>query len=673
MVLQAIRERLNGIIAIFIFAILIIPFAFVGVGSYFSSDAVNVVARVNDAEITTTEFTQSFQNYRRRMQSLLGDNFDPVQFEQATIKRQHLDNMIDRELLAQASLQTGLSVDDGSLANAIREMPIFQVDGEFNQEVYQSRLVALGMTPQQYQDEMRAELIMDQFPSSIMTSAIATDLELKQLARLQDQSRSFKALIVPAKDAAESGDETAAEQSAEPENSVETAEEVASGEVVEKAAEEIVGEIDEAALLAWYEGHQDDYRSPEQVVIEYVELDASNMTDNVEPDDEQLQARFEEQKARFVTPESRLASHILINVAANADEATVESARQKAAAIVEQLKDGADFAELARTQSEDVGSASQGGDLGWVEPGFMVQAFEDALYALTLAKPLSEPVQTGFGWHVIRLVDIRPAEGMSFEEARETLLQEYIAEQQDRQYLEQADRLVDIIYEDPTTLNAAAEALGLEVKQLGPFGRTGGSGLAANPVVVDAAFSDLVLAQASVSDPVDIGENHMVMLKLKEYLPEAVKPFEEVREQVQTAVRFDIAMKAAEQQAQALLARVEAGEDMAALAAETGVELLEAEDAQRQGSPYPAELVASVFRMQAPEGDSGRREVLPMSDGYAVVNLVSIKDGELTDDDLIKQQNYRRRIANATANSETYGFLRSLRSKSDIEVFEDRL
>jgi len=675
MVLQAIRERLNGIIAIFIFAILIIPFAFVGVGSYFSSDAVNVVARVNDAEITTTEFTQSFQNYRRRMQSLLGDNFDPVQFEQATIKRQHLDNMIDRELLAQASLQTGLSVDDGSLANAIREMPIFQVDGEFNQEVYQSRLVALGMTPQQYQDEMRAELIMDQFPSSIMTSAIATDRELEQFARLQDQSRAFRALIVPAEKVAEPSAEAEAEanESTGAENPGETAEDVASVEVAEEVVETIAEDVDEASLLAWYEGHQDNYRSPEQVVIEYVELDASTLTDSVEPDDEQLQARFEEQKARFVTPESRLASHILINVAANADEATIESARQKASAIVDQIKDGADFAELARTQSEDVGSASQGGDLGWVEPGFMVQAFEDALYALTLAKPLSEPVQTGFGWHVIRLVDIRPAEGMSFEEARETLLQEYIAEQQDRQYLEQADRLVDIIYEDPTTLTAAAEALGLEVKQLGPFGRTGGSGLAANPVVVDAAFSDLVLAQASVSDPVDIGENHMVMLKLKEYLPEAVKPFEEVREQVQTAVRLDIAMKAAEQQAQALLARVEAGEDMAALAAETGVELLEAEDAQRQGSPYPAELVASVFRMQAPEGDSGRREVLPMSDGYAVVNLVSIKDGELTDDDLIKQQNYRRRIANATANSETYGFLRSLRSKSDIEVFEDRL
>lgn len=667
MVLQAIRERLSGIIAIFIFGILIIPFAFVGVGDYFASDSVNVVAKVNDSDITTTEFTQSFQNYRRRMQSLLGDNFDPVQFEQLTIKRQHLDNMIDRELVAQASLQTGLSVDDAALAKAIREMPIFQVDGEFNKEVYLSRLVALGMTPAQYQDEMRAELIMDQFPSSIMTSAIATDWELKQLTRLQDQSRAFKALIIPAEKAIEP--KVAAEDEAQEEQKPEESSEAVTAETAKTAADE----IDEAALLAWYEGHQDDYRSPERVIIEYVELEAHAMTDNVEPDEELLQARFEEQKARFVSPESRLASHILITVPANADEATVESARQKALDIAEQARGGADFAELARTYSEDTGSAGQGGDLGWVEPGFMVQAFEDALYALTLAKPLSEPVQTGFGWHVIRLVDVRPAEGMSFEEARETLLQEYVTEQQDRQFLEQADRLVDIIYEDPTTLTSAAEALGLEIKQLGPFSRTDGEGLAANSAVVDTAFSDLVLTQASASDPVDIGENHMVVLKLKEYLPEAVKPFEEVREEVQATVKFDLAMRAAEQQAQALLVRLQAGEDLAALAEESGLELLHAEDARRMGSPYPAELVARVFRMSLPEEGASRQELLDLSDGYAVVDLLSVTDGELKDDDLIRQQNYRRRIANGTANAETYGFLRSLRSKSEIEIFEDKL
>lgn len=664
MVLQAIRERLTGIIAIFIFAILIIPFAFVGVGSYFSSDAVNVIARVNDSDITTTEFTTSFQNYRRRMQSVLGDGFDPVQFEQPIIKRQHLDNMIDRELIAQVSLQSGLAVDDATLADAIREMQSFQVDGEFNHEVYQSRLVSLGMTPAQYENEMRAELIMDQFPSTLMTSAIATNWELKEYTRLQDQSRAFKAIIVKAETAEQ---ETSGSETADP-----PAEAQLQGKT-ELAEVEVASEVDEAELLAWYEANPDDYRSPEQVIVEYVELDASKLTDNLEPDEEKLQARFDEQKARFITPESRLASHILIAVSADADDAAIESARQKAVEVAERAQDGADFAELAQNYSDDAGSASHGGDLGWIEPGFMVQAFEDALFELTLAKPLSEPIQTGFGWHIIRLADIRPSEGMSFEEAREIMLQEYIAEQQDLHYLEQADRLVDLIYEDPTTLNAAAEALDLEVQQLGPFSRTDGQELAANSAVVDAAFSDLVLAQGSVSDPVDIGENHMVMLKLKEHLPESVKPFETVRQEVQAAVKRDKAMRVAAQKAEALLARAQSGEDLVPLAEETGNELLVADDARRQGSPYPAQLIARVFRMSPPETDASRIEVLPLDDGYAIVALESVTDGVLTEDDLISQQNYRRRIANATANAETYGFLRLLRSQSKIEVFEDRL
>jgi len=252
-------------------------------------------------------------------------------------------------------------------------------------------------------------------------------------------------------------------------------------------------------------------------------------------------------------------------------------------------------------------------------------------------------------------------------------LQEYAAEQQDRQFLEQADRLVDLIYEDPTTLNAAAEALDLEIHELGPFGRNGGEGLAANTALVEAAFSDLVLAQASVSDPVDIGENHMVMLKLKEHLPEAVKPFETVREQVLAAVELDQAMQAAELGAKDLLARAQAGEDLAVLAEVSGKELLVAEDARRQGSPYPEQLITRVFRMQQPEADATVLEVLPLDDGYALVKLLSVTDGVLTEDDLIRQQNYRRRIGNATANSETFGFLRLLRSQSEIEVFEDKL
>jgi len=374
MVLQTIRDRLTGIIAIFIFAILIIPFAFVGVSSYFTSDAVNAVAVVNDQEITINEFNQGFQNYRRRMQAQLGAAFDPELFDQAIVRRQFLDQMIDEELLAQVSVDAGLAVDNQVLAERIRSMEGFNVDGEFNTDVYQSRLAAQGMTPKQFEQEMRVSMILNQFPSSVVTSAIATDWEVRDYARLQDQQRTFKALIVPATPPA-----------------VEAVDESAEGDQPEPVVNE--EPVDEQEILAWYDDHADQYQSEERVSIEYLELNAATLGGSVEPDETELRARFEQQKTRFVTPEARLASHILIEVQPNAPDVDVDSARQQAEDLAERARAGEDFAELASEYSQDVGSAAQGGDLGWVEPGFMVQAFEDGLYDLSLDNPVSDPVQ----------------------------------------------------------------------------------------------------------------------------------------------------------------------------------------------------------------------------------------------------------------------------------------
>jgi len=640
MVLQAMRERLTGIIAFFIFAILIVPFAFVGVNSYFTSNAVNSVARVNDVDITTNDYSEGFQNYRRRMQSLLGAKFDPEQFDQPIIRRQFLDSLIDQYLLRQVSEEVGLTVDDETLARAIRNVPAFQVDGVFNADVYQTRLAAQGSNPHRFENEMRAQLVLDQFPGTITASAISTDWELKQFVRLHDQKRAFKAIVVNAG----SGDTGGPGE-----------------EVTDEAIEE------------WYQSHQQLYRSEEKVVIEYVELNAASMKEDVVPDEDQLRARFEEQKARFVTPESRLASHILIEVDPDADEATIETARQQAESLAERARAGEDFATLAKEYSQDVGSAAQGGDLGWVEPGFMVQAFEDGLYALTKEHPISDPVRSGFGWHVIYLRDIRPAEGMTFEEARETILAEYRTEMQEKKYLEQADRLVDLIYEDPTTLSSAAEVLGLEIHEAGPFGRNGGEGIAANPQVVNAAFSDLVLLQGSVSDPVDLGDNHMVMLRLKQHIPEAVLPLDQVRDSVIASVRHERALHNASERAENIVEQLQGGADSAAVAEAQSLELLAAESARRDDTEIPNDLLTQIFKLQPPEGDTPRNVVVPLSDGYAAVQLLRVVDGEVSDEDLQKIRNYRQRIANATANAEAVGFLRMLRKQSEVEVFEDKL
>ena len=389
MVLQTIRDRLNGIIAIFILGLLIIPFLFVGVSSYFTSDAVNSVAVVNDQDITISQFNQSFQNYRRRMQSLLGTNFDPEQFDQAIIRRQHLDAMIDQELLSQASFDAGLSVTNERLAAAIREIPAFHVDGEFNSDVYQSRLASQGRTAQQFEIDMRSQMVMNQFPSVIASSAISTKWELNDYVRLQEQERAFSAILVPVvlpESAPEEG-EGDSELSEGAEDAA--AEENSEAESADATETPVADEIDEESILAWYEAHPDDFRSQEQVIIEYIELDAATLGGQIAPDEEQLKARFEEQEARFITPESRLASHILIEVDAQAPEADIETARERAEALAGRARAGEDFAALAQEHSQDAGSAADGGDLGWVEPGFMVQAFEDGLYELTEESPIS--------------------------------------------------------------------------------------------------------------------------------------------------------------------------------------------------------------------------------------------------------------------------------------------
>jgi len=661
MVLQSIRDRLTGIIAIFIFAILIIPFAFVGVSSYFTSDAVNAVAVVNDQEITINDFNASFQNYRRRMQAQLGAAFDADLFDQAIIRRQYLDQMIDEELMAQVSIDAGLAVDDETLAQQIRNLESFQVDGEFNPDVYKAVLAAQGMTPTQLENDVRASMVLSQFPVSIASSAIATGWEVRDYARLADQTRAFKALIVPA----------FPEDDAEPAEAPE-----AEAEAVEEIAEEIVAEeiIDEEAIVAWYEEHKDEYLSQEMVTIELIELNAATLGGSVEPDDDLLMARFEEQKARFVTPEARLASHILIEVDSNAPSVDIESARQQAEDLAARVAAGEDFAELAKEFSQDAGSAQEGGDLGWIEPGFMVQAFEDGLYELSLARPVSEPVQTGFGWHIIYLRDIRPSEGMTFTEARDILVREHKTEADERRFLEQADRMVDIIYEDPTTLEAAADELGLEVQVVGPFGRQGAdSGIAANMELVNAAFSDLVLAQGVASDPIDLGENHIAVIRLKEHMPEAQLALEEVREQVVESVRSERAMEAASARAEELLASLAGGADVASLAEASGLELVEAEAATRNDPVIDARLRTQLFLLPVPGEEGPVQSVVELDRGFAVVQLDGVTDGELSDEEAFRKQAYSRRIASASANTETLGFVRMLREQSTIEVYEDRL
>ena len=638
MVLQSIRERLTGFLAFAIIGILIIPFALVGVSSYFTSSADNLIARVNDREITVAEFTESFGNYRRRTQAIMGASFDPEGFESLVTKRDHLDDLIDEEILNQTASNIRLNIDNERLAQQIREIPAFHVDGEFSLDVYLARLAGQGLSVQQFEQQVRGQFILSQLPTGVLSSSISTRTELEEFVGIYDEQRSFRTILIPP---------------------------VIEGTDIE---------FDESEIQNFYNENQSSFQSEEMVLLEYLELDVLDIPLGTEPDEDFLQSRFEDQKGRFISPEQRLISHILIEVTANEDEAVIATAEQSAQDIADRVRAGEDFAELAREFSSDVGSSELGGDLGWMGPGIMSESFETAMYDLSMDSAISDPVQTGFGWHIIQLREIQPSTGMSFEEARITLINEHQLEESEREFLDRADLLVDMIYEDPTTLDSAALDLGIDVQTLGPFGRTGGEGLAANPEVISAAFSELVLLQGSVSDPIKLSDNHLIMVRAREHFPIAVRPLDEVRDEIAVEIQMTRALDVAKSTADRLLAELnEPGTDFETLAETNGYSVILTEAAKRQSFVPDFTVVENVFHLDAPTDGEVLSTVVDSLNGYALVVLDNVTSGSLEEGAVLNEQQYKRQIANSAASIEVTGLLRQLRDAADVEIFEDRL
>jgi peptidyl-prolyl cis-trans isomerase D len=637
MLLQSIRDRLTGVLAFIILGLLIVPFAFVGVNEYLSAGSGNQVAMVNEEEITFEAFNQSFINYRRQMQQRLGDGFNPADYDSLVARLEHLDRMIDEELLRQAAVSLEFAVDDERLAETIREIPAFQVDGAFNADVYQARVNAMGMTVPQFESQLRQSAAISTLPQAISTSSFATDREYREFVALTEQTRDFQVVMVPA------------------------------------VLEDVPESVSEETLLAWYEENQAQFQTEEQVTIEYVEIDGSVLPGSELPSEDDLLAAYEAQQGRFITPERRRVSHILIEAPAGASQAEIDAARLRAEAIAAQAGSGEDFAALAASSSEDIGSASLGGDLGFLEPGIMAESFETAVFELSLDEPISDPVQTGFGWHVIKLTDIEPSSGMSFEEAREVLLEEAREANAERAFLDLADRLVDIVYEDPTTLEAASLDLGLEIRSEGPFTRAGGNGIASNPEVIEAAFSDLVLVQESASDLIDLGPTDAVVLRLLEHEPVRTQTFEEVRDAVVEGVREELAMTRAQEQAEALLARVAAGESLEAISETETLTLETVEAAGRQSLAPDPLVVQNVFKLPRPAGETPGLHVVEGMNGYSLVSLQSVVDGEVADDAPLASRQARAMMGTINASVESWALVRQLRENSEVRIFEENL
>ncbi len=626
--LQAIREKTSGWIAYFIIGLISIPFALWGINSYLGGGKEQPAAVVNGNEISARDLDRAYARYRERLMQVFGGRLPAMFNDENAVKEQVLTRLIEEQVLLDYIEEQGYRVGPEALFREIAQIPVFQKDGRFDKELYQAQLRSQGYSPALFELELKRQQEMQQPESGIKLSALVPQAQVDQALALKHEQRKLRILTIPAR----TDDFQPSEQEIE----------------------------------AFYKAQSGRFMQPARVRLDYIELNLDAIKKGIEVDEDALRQRYDEQREQLTTPETRDTRHILITVPDDADEATVEAARQKLLDLKQRVEAGEDFATLAREFSQDPGSAADGGSLGEVERGMMVKPFEDALFALQPGQ-VSDPVRTQFGWHLIKLEGVNAGGTQSFDEVRDRLADEIRLEKAETQIYDLAESLANIGYEEPDSLLPASEQLGLPIKTTDWFSRSQGQGLAANEKIRQIAFSEDVLNQKRNSDLIELGDNNVVMVHLNAHEPEKLRPLDEVRGQIVTLLKQKQAREQAQQTGQKLLERIRSGElDLQQAAAELGLEVQDSGPVKRETASVPAELRGAAFAMPRPEGKPRYQGVAGLKGDYSIIELdeVTVDDQALTDEE---KQAMAKAMTTAVGNYDYQAFLKTLVEQADIQ------
>lgn len=618
--LQNIRDNSQGWIAKTIIGIIVMLLALTGFEAIFNAASNNQnAAEVNGEEISRYDLDQAMNMQRRQLAQQLGQDFDASLLDDRLLRDSALGSLIDRMLLLQSAKNANFAFSSEALDQLILQTPEFQVDGAFSAARFDQVIQQMGYSRLQFRQLLEQEMLIGQLRAGISGTGFVTDQQVDNFARLEMQTRDFATLTLPAQqEAIEVGDEQ---------------------------------------IKEYYEANADRFRTPEQVIVEYVELKKESFFDQVEVSDEELQELYQKQIANLA--EQRRAAHILIETGG---ELSDDEAKAKIDEIATRVKSGDDFAAVAKEASQDPGSANEGGDLGFAGPGVYDPAFEDALYALNEGE-VSAPVKSEFGWHIIKLLGVQSPEVPAFESLKPQLVRELKAQQVEQRFVETSKQLEDSAFE-ASDLAQPAQELGLMVQTTEAFGRDGGEGITANRQVIQAAFSDEVLVDGANSSVIELDPDTSIALRVKEHLKPAAIPLADVREDIVQQLQRSLAAEAARAKGEQLLADLRKGQQP-----DDG-QWQAVEAATRSQEGVAPALLQAVFRMPRPEQqDKPSYSGVALSNGdYAVVRLNGVNEPEaaLTDEEKL---NYRRFLASRVGQQDFAAFRQKLQAEAEIERF----
>ncbi len=623
--LQALRDNLKGTFAILIVGLMAIPFVLFGVDSLFMQDSsTGNAAEVNDTQISELQLLRAVRLQKQQLLERFGDQAPPELLSEEALREPVLNRLVQRELLRQAAEDGGLTVSNADLDKNIVDTVPFQENGVFSPQRFTQLLGAMGYTPVSYKAQLREDVIVSQLGSGIVNSSLAAEAELRHLAALTLQQRSFYTITLPY--------EPAAEQT----------------------------EVSGQEINDYYTANSARFMAPEQVSVEYIELSLDDLAASTPVDPADVKAQYDAEVASFEQQVQRHVAHIQIEPS--------DEAGAKIAEVQKRLDAGEPFEQVAKELSDDAGSRDFGGDLGMTDGTSFPEAFETAAASLEVGQ-VSGPVETDAGTHFIKLLNVQSSEPPLFEEAEERIRETLARAAAESVYAELLNELPDATY-NAVSLADAAESLGIEASVSALFDRRGGEGVLSNNQVLGVVFSDEVLREGVASDVIEVGDSHVVVVKLKDHKPSQVRPLEEVQTEIVDLLTRSKVEMAHEAEAGALIDKLGQGDGVQAVAEAAGLQWQAHPEVARSSVEADPGLLKHVFDLPRPAADTAVTSQVTLANGdTVVVQLTVVKPGQLQDLSADEMFAVQQRFAQEMGNMDMVLFQNALQEQADIEIY----
>ena len=633
--LQTIRDQVKGWLAVVIFTIMIIPFAFWGINYYFDQAGGVIAIEVNGEEITLADFQRAYQDMRQQWQSISGA---PVEEEaESLIKKRVTEDLIQTELLKQAGNKAGLYVGEEEVWQTIRQVPGFNDDSGFNISLFEIAANRSGLAPAGFLARIQQDMAVEQMRNALFTTDFVTQPEVSSYSRIVHQTRDFSYAVL------------------------------SSDELKESI------QVTDEQLQSYYEDN-DRYIEPEKVRIAYLVLSLARVAEEVYLEKGELEAYFDENKHNYEVEETREVKQILIKLPEEPSEALVEQMKAKADELHALVKEGKELQDVSVNYAGEHEGSIEFSEFGFLSKGVLEAEVDEVVFSMA-AGEISEPVQSRYGFHIMEAGEIKGVSEATLEGMRAEVEQDLREEKAAKQLYELTDRLAALTYENPDTLEVAAEELGLQLQKSDFISREDpGVGIVAEPSVTSAAFSDEVLLEENNSDLLELENDRYMVLRMLEHRSSMKKPFEDVRNEIITRVKYEQARDRIKQRGETILEQLKQGKSKEELALEYSLDWKTATGVIQDDENTNRSVLRTAFGAGIPEADKPLYEGASLGAGdYIVVIVYSVSKA---DPDTIEKEELdaiRGQLLQTHTASTWAEFNNILRANADVTVYEEFL